>query len=207
MISGAVNEHNPADLQHQLYPAHILRLLDRFRGFMAWQDPPLIDIEELHSTACAHLEPLRDLVASGVAVVVTKTDMPVDSIALLLAALALGCVATGELRHGYLYFGLSTEMAKHFMERPTLDLCLTYYLQHIFAMRSGTSNYAQGIMALAIQAAHGLGLDKNSHGTRGLLLFLLIYMADQLSPLMHRRHAFSLTRHTDTVHSHTVRSL
>lgn len=110
---------------------------------------------------------------------VTTTSLPLDTIALIFAALALGAVATGEPGHGRFYFGVSTEMVKHFVGAPTLDLCLAYFLQHLFALRSGTSNYAQGIMAQAIQIAHGLGLHENSHGIRGLQLFLLIYMADQ----------------------------
>ena len=151
---------------------------------MGWQDPPLVDIEELNSLACSYLEALQDLVASGVAATVAETAMPVDSIALMFAALALGSVATGELGHGCFYFGISTEVVKHFVERPTLELCLAFFLQHVFALRSGTSNYAQGIMAQAVQVARGLGLHENLCGVRGLQLFLLIYMADQLSILM-----------------------
>lgn len=166
---------------------------------MGWQ-PPLVDIEELHATACTYLGTLQDVLASGVTVAVTETTMPVDSIALIFAALALGAVATGDIGHGCFYFGVSTEMVKHFVDRPTLDLCLVYFLQHTFALRSGTSNYAQGIMAHAIQISHGLGLHENSHGIRGLQLFLLIYMADQLSVLL-RQCDNGLTRDPDMVHS------
>lgn len=169
---------------------------------MGWQ-PPLLDIEELHATACTNLGTLQDVLASGVTAAVTQHTMPVDSIALIFAALALGAVATGDIGHGCFYFGVSTEMVKHFVDRPTLDLCLVYFLQHTFALRSGTSNYAQGIMAHAIQVSHGLGLHKSSHGIRGLQLFLLLYMADQLSILGHRRDN-GLTRNPDMVHSSII---
>lgn len=154
-------------------------LLTAFRKLMGWQDAKIVDVNELDATARKHLEPSLDLSPSEVSMVVTRNRFPVDSIALIFAALALGAVATGEFGHGRFYFGVSTEMVKHFVGRPTLDLCITYFLQHVFALRSGTSNYAQGIMAQAVQVAHDLGLQENSHGIRGLQLFLLIYMADQ----------------------------
>lgn len=124
---------------------------------------------------------LSDLSSRGISVLLTRTHLPADTIALLFAALALGAVATGEFRHGLFYFEVSTEMVKYFVGQPTLDLCISYYLQHLLALRSGTSNYAQGIISQAIHVARALGLQRNSHGNRGLLLFLLIYMGDQLS--------------------------
>jgi hypothetical protein len=114
-------------------------------------------------------------------VLLSRTCLPVDTIALVFAALAFGAVATGEPSHGRFYFEVSTEMVKHSVGLPTLDLCLSYFLQHLLALRSGTSNYAQGIISQAIHVAHALGLQQNTHGKRGLLLFMLIYMADQLS--------------------------
>jgi len=121
-------------------------------------------------------------------VLLTRARLPVDMLASVFAALALGAVATGEPGHSRFYLGVSTEMVKYFVGQPTLNLCLSYFLQHLLALRSGTSNYAQGIIFQAIHVARALGLQQNSHGNRGLLLFSLIYMADQLS-------ISALTRH------------
>lgn len=146
---------------------------------MGFQDAKLVDIDNLHATTRSYQEHLQDLSLSNALTTATTHGLPCDSIGLVFAALALGAVAGGEFGHGRFYFGISTEMVKHFVGQPTLDLCLAYFLQHVFALRSGTSNYAQGIMAQAVQIANGLGLYDNSHGIQGLQLYLLIYMADQ----------------------------
>lgn len=159
--------------------AQTWNLLKTFRKFMGFQDTKLVDIEELHATIRSHQEFLQDLSPSNTAVMATTHRLPCDAIGLVFAALALGAVASGEFGHGRFYFGISTEMVKHFVGQPTLELCLAYFLQHVFALRLGTSNYAQGIMAQAVQIANGLGLYDNSHGIQGLQLYLLIYMADQ----------------------------
>lgn len=140
-----------------------------------------MDIEELNASFLEHLTTLSDLSSGAIAVLLTKARLPVDTIALVFAALALGSVALGESGHGKFYFGVSTEMVKYFVDRPTLNLCLSYFLQHLLALRSGTSNHAQGIISQAIHVARALRLQQHSHGDRGTLLFLFIYMADQLS--------------------------
>jgi hypothetical protein len=147
--------------------------------FIGWQDAHLIDIDELHNTARKHIEYLAALSFSIARVTGIPLCLPADTVALIFATVAIGAVATGELSHGQFYFDISIEMAKHFVGRATLDLCLACFLQHVFALRTGTSNHARSIIAHAIQNAHDLGLHHNSHGTRGLRLYLLIYMADQ----------------------------
>lgn len=126
-----------------------------------------------------HLDAFVDLSPRGISMLLTTTRVPVDTIALTFAALALGAVSTGESGHGRFFFEASNEMVKHFVGQSTLELCLSYFLQHLLAIRFGTSNYAQGIISQAIHIARVLGLQQNSHENRGLLLFLLIYMADQ----------------------------
>lgn len=162
-----------------LSSAQTWNLLQCFTKFMGWQDVDLIDIEELHAIACDHLPHLQDLSPVRVAVTIARNSLPVDSIALVFAALALGACATADLSHGVFFFSMSSEIVKHFVGHPTLDLCVAYFLQHVFALRSGTSNYAQGIIAQAVQAGQALGLHENSCGIMGCELFLLIYMADQ----------------------------
>lgn len=146
---------------------------------MGFQDAKLVDIEELYATIQLHQEDLHHLSPTNASVTATTQRLPCDAIGLVFASLALGAVASGDFGHGRFYFGVSTELVKHFVGQPTLELCLTYFLQHVFALRLGTSNYAQGIMAQAVQIANGLGLHDNSHGIPGLQLYLLIYMADQ----------------------------
>lgn len=56
----------------------------------------------------------------------------------------------------------------------TLALCLACFLQHMYALRTGTSNHARGFLVQAISHAHDLRLPHNVHGLRGLQLYLLI---------------------------------
>ncbi|KIW21508.1 hypothetical protein PV08_02088 [Exophiala spinifera] len=161
---------------------HLLQCSAKFLGF---RDPGLVDVEELHAVSRLYLDTLVDLSPRGISMMLTRTRLPVDTIALIFAALALGAVASGELGSGRFYFGVSTDMVKYFVGQPTLNLCLSYFLQHLLALRSGTSYYAQGMISQAIYVAHELGLQQNSHGDRGLLLFLLIYMADQYGSWQH----------------------
>ncbi|KEF52345.1 uncharacterized protein A1O9_11585 [Exophiala aquamarina CBS 119918] len=183
----SASHHQGCDAQPQLplSSAQFQHLLECSAKFLGWRSPQLIDVEELHTTSRIHLETLVDLSPRGISVLVSRTRLPVDTIALVFAALALGAVATGEPGHGRFYFGVSTEMVKYCVGELTLDLCLSYFLQHLHALRSGTSNYAQGIILQAIHVSRALGLHQNTHGNRGLLLFMLIYMADQYGSLQH----------------------
>lgn len=172
-------EQNDALNLPSFTPAYTLFLLTTFRRFMGWEDASLVDIEDLHSVACRLSDRLEKPSASRVLTAVRKHRLPADSIALVFAAIAFGAVATNRLDHGKSYFSISTETLKHFVGQPTMDLCLALFLQHVFAIRTGTSNYAQGIIAQVIQVGHELGLHRGDHGIRGLQLYLLIYMADQ----------------------------
>ncbi|KPI38304.1 uncharacterized protein AB675_12075 [Cyphellophora attinorum] len=159
--------------------SHVKHLLEHFDKIMGWPNPGLVDTRDLLMTARAYLALMIDISAEGLSTLLKTTRLPMDSTALLFAALALGAVAKGDLNQGRFYFDTSLEMAKLFVSQQTLDLCLAYYLQHLLALRFGTSSYAQGIMAHAFLVAHHLGIQRNSHGNPGLRLFLLIYMADQ----------------------------
>jgi hypothetical protein len=164
-----------------LSPTQARFLIQRSAKLLGWRSSQMVDVEELYDAAVDHLMALTDLSTRGIAVLLTRIRLPVDTIALVFAAFSLGAIATAETGHGRFYFDVSTEMVKYFVGPPTLNLCLSYFLQHLLALRFGTSNYAQGIISQAIHIAHTLGLQQQSHGSRGLLLFLLIYMADQLS--------------------------
>lgn len=180
-LSASLHQDFDGQPQLPLSSAQVRHLLQCCAKFLGWQSPQLIDVEELHTAFRIHLETVVDLSPRGISVLLSRTRLPVDAIALIFAALALGAVATGEPGPGRFYFGVSTEMGKYCVGQLTLDLCLSYFLQHHLALRSGTSNYAQGIISQAIHVARALGLQKGSHGNRGLLLFMLIYMGDQFS--------------------------
>nr|POF13028.1 hypothetical protein CFP56_10176 [Quercus suber] len=179
MPSFPFNEHSGTALQGPIESRQLWDVLMAFQKLMGWQDAKLLDILELHATACTYTEHVLDLTPNAVMASLATIQCPLDSIALVFVALALGSIATGELSHGQCFFNISTEVVKHFAGSPTVELCLGYYLQHVFALRTGTSNYQQGIIAQAVQTAHDLGLHRNAHGVQGLKLFLIIYMADQ----------------------------
>jgi hypothetical protein len=159
--------------------SHVEFLLEHFNRIMGWPHPQLVDTQDLLTTARTFLGIMVDLSAEGISTLLKTTRLPMDSTALLFAALALGAVAMGDLAQSRFLFEASLEMVKLFANQQTLDLCLAYYLQHLLALRFGTSAYAQGIMAHTFLVAHHLGIQRNSHGNAGLRLFLLIYMADQ----------------------------
>lgn len=162
-----------------LSSAQTWKLLTNFQKFMGWQDAQLVDVEHLQAVARTFIDQLQDLSPSVVLMTVTAHRLPLDAVALMFGAFALGAVATGEISHGRIYFNVSTELVKHYVGQSTLELCLAYFLQHVFALRIGTLNYAQSIIAQAIQIAHDLDIQRNRHGVQGLQLYLLIYMADQ----------------------------
>lgn len=162
-----------------LSPTRAWSLLTAFQKFMGWQDADLVDIEDLHATACTCTEHLLDSVPSVVSRTIASQRLPADSVALMFSALALGAVASSDFGHGRFYFDISTEVVKHSVGHATLELCLAFFLQHAFALRVGTLNYAQTIIRQAIQGAHDLELHHNKCGIQGLQLYLLIYMADQ----------------------------
>lgn len=173
------NSSNGSELSATLDSTQAWDLFVKFHKFMSWQDANLVDLLKLHNTACTIIESSSTLSTSAVIMTATVSHSPLDSVALVFAALALGAVASGDIVNGRLYFDISTEVTKHFVGKSTLDLCVADFLQHVFALRVGTSNYAQNIISQAIQHAHDLGLHRNSRGIQGLQLYLLIYMADQ----------------------------
>lgn len=173
------NSSDGSELSATLTLTQAWDLLVKFQKFMSWQDANLVDLVKLHNTACTIIESSSTLSTSAVIMTATVSHSPLDSVALVFAALALGAVAGGDIVNGRLYFDISIEVTKHFIGKSTLDLCLADFLQHVFALRVGTSNYAQNIISQAIQHAHDLGLHRNSRGIQGLQLYLLIYMADQ----------------------------
>ncbi|KAF7191008.1 hypothetical protein HII31_07632 [Pseudocercospora fuligena] len=168
----------------QLSEERVWDLLTKFQQFMNWEDARLVELDELQAIAKAHSKDLQELSPSSL-VAIGKAHHLLDSFALLLAAIALGSVALGCLDHGQFYSRISAEVVKHFEGRATLDLCLAYFLQHVFALRSGTSDDVQSILTSAIGTAHELCLHHKAHGIRGLQLYLLIYMADQYCSLTH----------------------
>lgn len=110
---------------------------------------------------------------------VLKKDIPCDVLCLLFSALALGAALSGEAEYGRFCFHVSTALAERFVGSPSLDLCLSYFLQHGYVLRAGSSTHARALVAQTVQACHDLALPYASHSVRGLHLYLLVYMADQ----------------------------
>lgn len=148
---------------------------------MGWEDAKFVDIERLHEIVQTYCKGLEELTYpdKDLSTTVAAHRLPLDLTATVCGALAFGALANGEYARGQSYFTISTELAKHFAGIPSQELCLAYFLQHVFALRTGTSNYAQSIMAQTIQIAHEIGIHQGMYGTPGLQLYLLIYMADQ----------------------------
>ena len=172
-------EQNDAQPASPLDVAEIWKLLVAFRKFMGWQDAMLVDIEDLHAVASSHIQHLREPTSAAMSTMVTRHALPADTSALIFVAMSLGAVANADFKRGCFCFDVSIELVKQFVGQPTLHLCVAYFLQHTFALRAGTTNYAQGIVVQAIQVAHDLGLHRNLYGVQGLQIYLLIYMADQ----------------------------
>lgn len=109
--------------------------------------------------------------------------LPIDSLALLFASLALGCALQSyDFDAAYSFFNISTELLEEYTERSSLDLVSAYFMQHLFILKTGSSNRARGIIGQAIQAAHDLGIHKGSPSLDKLQtvrLYLLLYFADQ----------------------------
>ena len=146
---------------------------------MGWQQARLIILEDFCASIDPHLQRLTDLNPFTASTIIAAYDLPIDTVALAYAVFALGMTAMNDLEGGQLYFDVSCEMVKYFVAPPTRQICMSYFLQHVFALRTGTLGFAHGIVAKAVRCAHDLDLHRQSTDTDGLQLYLLIYMADQ----------------------------
>jgi hypothetical protein len=155
------------------------RLLAAFHELMGWHGTRLVDTEAMHDSIITISKHLSGLSASNAASVLATHGFALDYVALLYAALSLGALSTGATNLSAVWHDISIATSSYFVGPPTLDLCLSCFLQHMYALRTGTSNLARGFMVQAISHAHDLSLQQNFHGIRGLQLYLLLYMADQ----------------------------
>jgi hypothetical protein len=141
-----------------------------------------VDIPHLVSISHTFFDRLRPRTCLG------ETDLgtlglPIDSLAFFFASLALGCLLRchdSDAAHSF--FNISTGLLEEYTERSSLDLVSAHFMQHLFILRTGSSNRAKGIVVQAIQAAHDLGIHKgarSSHGLQPIRLYLLLYFADQ----------------------------
>lgn len=156
-----------------------MELLRECQRLMGGHDMNFFDPEILHTIVCVLSAQSPDLSPASILSICAANCLPIDSAALMLVAMAHGTTTEGNMTRGQLYFETSAEIIKHFTGQATIHSCLTLFLQHVFALRIGTLNYAQGLNVQAIQQAHTLGLHRNTHGNAGMQLYLLIYMADQ----------------------------
>jgi hypothetical protein len=159
-----------------LLPSQTWALLKSCVEFLSWQDAKFFSIEYLQATIDMHNIELQNIHLSGIP---TTHTLPFDAVALVFAAFSLGAAHEGLFENARFYFDISIRMVEHHAGQATLDLCLTYLMQHMSALRMGTSNYAQGIITRAVEVAHDLHLQHGRQGVQGLQLYMLIYMADQ----------------------------
>ena len=117
------------------------------------------------------VDDLPDLLASH--------NLAFDATSLFFSALAVGALLSGQRHQAYNFFTMSTVAAERFVESPSYDLCLAYFLHHSYVVRAGTSTRARAMVAQCVQACHDLKLHHASYGVQGLHLYLLVYMADQ----------------------------
>lgn len=141
-----------------------------------------VDIPHLFSTSQAFFDRLCPRTCLGETNLSTL-DLPIDSLAFLFASLALACVMRcHNFNAAYSFFHISVELLEEYTDRSSLDLVSAYFMQHLFILRTGSSNRAKSVIVQAIQAAHDLGIHKgarSSHGLQHVRLYLLLYFADQ----------------------------
>ena len=79
-----------AQPQLPLMSQQVRYLLQCSAKFLEWKNPQLIDVEHLCTTFDLYLISLMDLSPMGIKKLLTRTRLPMDVVALLFAALALG---------------------------------------------------------------------------------------------------------------------
>lgn len=154
-------------------------LLSAFHDLMGWQGTAILDLRETIARADRVFSHIPDLAQCNAHVVLEVPGLPMDFIAILFAALAVGAVATGPPYTSQYFSNISAEAIRCFTGRSTMDTCLALYLQHYLALRTGSCNHAKSFLVQAVQQASDLRLQHNVHGNPGLQLYLLIYLADQ----------------------------
>lgn len=118
--------------------------------------------------------PIQDLI---------DLNIPPDRLGLLLSALALCCIYPKQIdSNASAYFLASRYLLNYCYVKPSLDLCIAYYLQHLYLLKTGPDNQDTTALTMAIHTAHDLKINKRGSPDRCTLpakLYLFLYFHDQ----------------------------
>ncbi|RDI82330.1 hypothetical protein Vi05172_g7599 [Venturia inaequalis] len=151
--------------------------------------PRAVNIEHLHELVellFAHYYSQTSIEISAVAL--RDSGLRLDSLALLLASLALGSYFSESFSHARRLFVDSTDLFNNYTGPPAFDAVATLFVQHLFTLREGSTNQAKNLNVQAIHAAHELGInryDPTSSDPQHVELYLLLYFTDQYSSQSH----------------------
>ncbi|KAE8352450.1 hypothetical protein BDV28DRAFT_135097 [Aspergillus coremiiformis] len=110
-------------------------------------------------------------------------NIPLDRICLLLSALGLCCIYPKQTdKNASTYFLGSRYLLKHHAVKPSLDLCIAFYLQHLYLLKTGPDNQDTTALAMAIHTAHDLKINERESADSDTLparLYLFLYFHDQ----------------------------
>ncbi|TID15663.1 hypothetical protein E6O75_ATG07991 [Venturia nashicola] len=143
-------------------------------------------LQELIELLFAHYYSQTSIEVSAVAL--KGSGLRLDSLALLLASLALGSYYSHNFQRGRRLFVDSTDLSNNYTGAPTFDAVATLFVQHMFTLREGSANQAKSLNVQAIHAAHELGInryDPASSKLQHVELYLLLYFTDQYSTQSH----------------------
>ncbi|KNG84567.1 hypothetical protein ANOM_007308 [Aspergillus nomiae NRRL 13137] len=137
-------------------------------------------IDKLASDILSHIPchksymPIQDLI---------NLNIPPDRLGLLLSALALCCTYPKHIdSNASAYFLGSRYLFNYCSVKPSLDLCIAYYLQHLYLLKTGPDNQDTTALTMAIRTAHDLKINERGSPDRCILpakLYLFLYFYDQ----------------------------
>ncbi|KAE8146489.1 hypothetical protein BDV25DRAFT_143659 [Aspergillus avenaceus] len=119
----------------------------------------------------------------------SSLNYPLDRLALVFAALAVCCVYPERERinnNTSAYFSGARYLLNSCTTGPTVDLCMAYYLQYLFALRTSSDIQDTTALALAIRTAQALKIhETESSNPQPAKLYLFLYFHDQCCAMAH----------------------
>lgn len=114
-----------------------------------------------------------------------EVRLPLDSLALLFAALAAASVQQGNLTLATALFEVSDQCTGEFAGTPTFDTVLTLFLHHVYLLHVGATGRIRRVIDQAIQIAHKLKFNTesaekpNDVRVKELHMYLILGYVDQ----------------------------
>ena len=109
------------------------------------------------------------------------TTIPLDQVVLVFAALASSTFEGSNAQTCLGFLELSIIVTEDYTGESTLHLALALLLQHICALRTGTSNRAKALLASAVRVSHELGINRgcgSGNAFQAARFYLLLYFFD-----------------------------